>query len=87
MLKPIPPLWMDFRLVQHNFVSGKRIAIHRAYYFDEAKTNLYGIVPNAAIVVGNSEQKLLARIEEMMDAFEKPTLVNPPTIRENTRGE
>ena len=81
--KPIPPLWADFRLVQHDFASGRRMAIHRAYYLDEIKTNLYGIAPQGAIVVGSSEKGMLGRIDEMLDAFDRPALINPPTIKDN----
>jgi len=85
MFKSPPPLWADFRLVEHQIAGGKKIAIHRAYYYDMELQNLYGVSASPSLVAANNIKSALARIDDMLGAFERPLLVNPPIIRSNAR--
>lgn len=75
------PASADFRVVEVNYITGKRYAIYRAYYLDDKCEMLCGVSPMPTNITGADRQRLLERIELIMDAFSRPILIDPPIYR------
>lgn len=79
-------MWVDHRLIEHVSSNGRiHYAIHRAYYSDRAMGALIGVVRDPTQIKGITRATTILLIEDILNAFDRPPIRNPPFI-EDERG-
>lgn len=83
MFKVSPPLWANYRIVEdtRSVYPSTKFTICKAYYLDAACENLHGVVVNAVNINASTKAHLFIRIDEILDAFERTILVDPPYLK------